>query len=146
MNPPTQTLQTQHIHRCRRSVILVFLPTIFTRTFCARGNDVVDVSVLYAGIDVDVVGVEEDGVVEGFEEGGREFGGEERVLVGSLVAADLRVDFFLLEEHPVEEGAGEGGDGDGGGVVDGWVVRELAALDEVEDYGVFETTGGVSFG
>lgn len=48
---------------------------------------------------------------------------------------------FLLVQDPVEEGAGVVRDVDSPGLVDGWVQRELDALDEVEDDGVFETAG-----
>lgn len=44
-------------------------------------------------------------------------------------------------QDPVEEGAGVVRDVDSPGLVDGRVQRELDALDEVEDDGVFETAG-----
>lgn len=100
----------------------------------------INVSVLDAGVDIDVVGVEEIRVFEGRQERLGELVGEEGVFVGCLVAADLGVDAFLLEEHPVEEGAGEGGDVDGAGGIDAGIDGELDALDEVEDDGVFEAT------
>lgn len=45
----------------------------------------------------------------------------------------------MLVQDPVEEGAGVVRDVDGPGLVDGRVQRELDALNEVEDDGVFET-------
>lgn len=49
------------------------------------------------------------------------------------------MDALLLVEDPVEEGTRVIGDMDGVGGVDGGVERELHALDQVEDYCIFET-------
>ena len=48
-------------------------------------QDVLDVAVFQLGVDVDIVGVEDLGVVEGLEDGLLEDFGEEGVLVGRLV-------------------------------------------------------------
>lgn len=102
----------------------------------------VDVCVLDFLVDVDGVWVEELRVGEGREEGLRELVGEEGILVRCLVPPDLCVDLFLLEEHPVEEGAAKVGDVDRIRGVNGGIVRELDSLDQVEDDGVFEPAGG----
>lgn len=104
----------------------------------------VDVGGLYFFVQVYCVWMEDLGVGDGGEEGLRKLVGEERVFVGALVAADLGVDALLLQEDPVQEGAGEEGDGDAAGGVNCSAVGELDALDEMEDDGVFEAAAGVS--
>lgn len=91
------------------------------------------------GVDVDIVGVEDLGVVEGLEDGLLEDFGEEGVLVGRLVAADEGLKTLLLAQHPVEQ-AGVGlTNVDAAGQVDGLVQRELDALNQVEGDCVLET-------
>lgn len=99
-----------------------------------------DVAVFQLGVDVDIVGVEDLGVVEGLEDGLLEDFGEEGVLVGRLVAADEGLETLLLAQHPVEQ-AGVGlANVDAAGQVDGLVQRELDALNQVEGDCVLETT------
>ena len=51
---------------------------------------------------------------------------------------------LVLAEHPVEETKVAAGDLNGAGLVDGGVEGELNAFDEVEGYGVFESSEGRS--
>lgn len=99
----------------------------------------VDVAVLQLLVQVDGVWVQKHGVFQRCQERLGEGVGEEGVFVWCLVAAYSRVHHFLLLQDPVEKGAGVVGDLDLAGLVDCGVERELDALDEVEDYGVFET-------
>jgi hypothetical protein len=67
------------------------------------GEELVNVEALDLLIDVDVVLVENLGVVEGFQDGGLEGVGEVGEFVRGLEAADEGLKALLLAEVPVEE-------------------------------------------
>lgn len=97
------------------------------------GEEGLDVVVFDLGIDVYVVGVEDGGVVERFQNGLFEGVGEEGIFIWGLEAPDPGIEAFARVEKPVEEGEGAvGGDGwewERGGYVDCGVEGELDALD-----------------
>ena len=90
--------------------------------------------------------MEDLGVVDGLENRLLKNFWEEGVLVGRLVAADQRLETFLLAEDPVKQ-AGIGlANVDTTRAVDGLVEGELDALDQVEGDCVFQTAGPQSVG
>lgn len=82
-----------------------------------------NVEVFNLVVDVDVVGVQNLGVVEGLEDGGLDGVREEGVFVGGFVAPDEGLEFFLFGEVPVEEREVAVGDLEGAGGVDGLIWR-----------------------
>lgn len=102
----------------------------------AGGQDFLDVLSLDDRVEVDVVGVQEARVFYGRQDGGLDGLREKRVLVRRLVAADCRVDPFVLEEKPVHQAQLRARDFHAARLIDRLVKRELNALNQVEDDGI----------
>lgn len=89
MDSPRQSLQTGDVCRGRRSVVLCRLAPILTSEILAGyGQKMVDVVVFDFLVDIDVILVQDFGVVERLENGLLDDVWEERVLVWRLEAAD----------------------------------------------------------
>lgn len=145
VDAPAQRLQHGDVARGAAAVVLLAdAPIAVAEAGAHAGQEGLDVELLDLVVDVDVVGVEDPGVVDGGEDGPVEGLGEEGVLVGGLVAADQGLELLLLEEVPVHEREVAAGYGHGAGDVDVAVDGELDPLDQVEGYGVLQATAVVN--
>lgn len=130
MDASGEGLQTVDIAGCGGAVVFLALAAVGASSLqTGFREEGVDVVVFDLGVDVDGVGVEDGGVVEGLQDGRFEGVGEEGVFVGGLEAADEGVEGFARVEQPVEEGEGGVGEGQRGWDVDGGVEGELDPFD-----------------
>jgi hypothetical protein len=138
MDAPRQRLQHVDIARGRAAVVFLRCAAINAVGRAHGGDDFVNVPVFDGLVFVHVVRPQDGRVLQRLEDWVLQRQREEGVFVGRFVAADARLYPFLLAEEVVHEAEVAAGDGHAAGHVDGFVVRELRALDEVEGDCVFE--------
>jgi hypothetical protein len=91
-------------------------------------------------VDVDIVLVEDFGIVERLKNGGLDGVGEERIFVWGLEASNKRIKLLSLTKCPVEETEAAVGYLESSRLVNCTVQGKLNSLDKVESDGVLQST------
>ena len=104
VDSPRQGLQAVHIACGCGSIVLLRLAAIFAPELRAHsGEDILDVALFQGAIDVDVVVMQDLGVLDRGKDGLFQRVREEGVFIGRLVPTNTRLQTFLFAEEVVEE-------------------------------------------
>lgn len=104
VDSPRQRLQAMHIACRRGSVVLLRFAAIFTSELRAHsGKDILNVALFQDAVDVDVVVMQDLGVLDRGEDGLFQRVGEERVFIGRLVPTNTGLQTFTFAKEVVEK-------------------------------------------
>lgn len=105
VNATREALETIDVASSRRTVVLLGLAAVLATTEAGThgGQHLVDVALLDDLVHIDVVRMQDLGVLEWLQDRLFQHPREERVLIGRLESADARLQAFLLPEEVVHQ-------------------------------------------